>query len=34
MSERALEDTLRYVRDRHAFGGPLAGHNEGHGGPP
>ena len=24
MSERALEDTIRYVRDRHAFGGPLA----------
>ena len=24
MSERALEDTIRYVRERHAFGGPLA----------
>lgn len=24
MSDRALEDTIRYVRDRHAFGGPLA----------
>ncbi|MBI2217842.1 MAG: acyl-CoA dehydrogenase family protein [Candidatus Rokubacteria bacterium] len=25
MSERALEDTIAYVRERHAFGGPLAG---------
>ena len=24
MSERALADTIQYVRDRHAFGGPLA----------
>ncbi len=24
MAERALEDTLAYVRERHAFGGPLA----------
>jgi acyl-CoA dehydrogenase len=24
MAERALEDTVRFVRERHAFGGPLA----------
>src|SRR5262245_65052246 len=24
MSQRALEDTIAYVRERHAFGGPLA----------